>query len=53
MEKTLRYECANLQEVIAAGLRTNLEEHLVQHKRLPANNDPRGFDKHLKTTVGL
>ena len=50
---TLRTSCANLGEVIEAGLHTYFEEYLAETERLPAENDQRGFYKHLKGTVGL
>ena len=51
--KTLRTACANLRGVIDAGLRAYFEEYLAATERLLADNDQRGFYKHLKDTVGL
>ena len=51
--KTLRTACANLRTVIDAGLHAYFEEYLAETERLLADNDQRGFYKHLKGTVGL
>ena len=51
--KTLRTACANLRVVIDAGLHAYFEEYLAETKRLLADNDQRGFYKHLKGTVGF
>ena len=51
--KTLRTACANLRGEIDAGLHAYFEEHLAKTERLLADNDQRGFYKHLKGTVGL
>ena len=51
--KTLRTACANLRAVIDAGLHAYFEEYLAEAERLLADNDQRGFYKHLKGTVGL
>ena len=51
--KTLRTACANLRGVIDAGLHAYFEEGLAERERLLADNDQRGFYKHLKGTVGL
>jgi len=39
--------------VIDAGLHAYFEEYLAETERLLADNDQRGFYKHLKGTVGL
>lgn len=51
--KTLRKACANLRRAIDAALHAYLEEYLTETERLLADNDQRGFYKHLKATVGL
>ena len=51
--KTLRTACANLRAVIDAGLHDYFKEYLAETETLLANNDQRGFYKHLKDTVGL
>ena len=51
--KALRSACANLPEVIAAGVHTYFGDYLAETERLLANNEQRGFYKHLKSTVGL
>ena len=51
--KTLRTACANLRKAIDAALNTYFEECLAETERLLADNDQRGFYKHLKGTVGL
>ena len=51
--KTLRTACANLRGVIDAGLHAYFEGYLGETERLLADNDQRGFYKHLKGTVGL
>ena len=51
--KTLRTACANLRGVIDAGLHAYFEGYLAETERLLADNDRRGFYKHLKGTVGL
>ena len=51
--KTLRTACANLRGVIDAGLHAYFEEYLAETERLLADNDQRGFCKHLKGTVRL
>ena len=51
--KMLRTACANLRAVIDAGLHAYFEEHPAETERLLAENDQRGFYKHLKGTVGL
>ena len=40
--KTLRTACANLQEVIAAGVHAHFEKYLAETESLLANNDQRG-----------
>ena len=42
-----------LRAVIDAGLHAYFEEYLAETERLLADNDQRGFHKHLKGTVGL
>ena len=49
--KTLRTACANLRAVIDAGLHAS--EYLAETERLLADNDQRGFYKHLHGTVGM
>ena len=39
--------------MIDAGLHAYFEENLAETERLLADNDQRGFYKHLKGTVGL
>ena len=51
--KTLRTACANLRGVTNAGLHAYFQEYLAETQRLLADNDQRGFYKHLKGTVGL
>ena len=51
--KTLRTACANLRAVIEAGLHAYFEEYPAETERLLADNNERGFYKHLKGTVGL
>ena len=51
--KTLRTACANLQQVVAAGIHAYFEEYLAETGRLLANNDQRGFYRYMKSTVGL
>ena len=51
--KTLRMACANLRGVIDAGLHAYFEEYLAETERLIADNDQRGFYKHLEGTVTL
>ena len=51
--KTLRTACANLRAVIDAGLHAYFEQYLAKTERLLADNDQRGFYKHLEGTVGL
>ena len=51
--KTLRTACANLRGVIDAGLHAYFEGYLGETERLLADNDQRGFYKHLKGTVRL
>ena len=50
--KTLRTACANLRGVIDAGLHAYVEDYLAETERLLADNDQRGFYKHLEGTVG-
>ena len=45
--------CANLRAVIDAGLHAYFEDFLAETERTLADNDQRGFYKHLKGTVGL
>ena len=45
--------CANFRGVIDAGLHAYVEEYLAETERLLADNDQRGFYKHLTGTVGL
>lgn len=49
--KYLRTACANLQEVIAAGVQAYFEEYLSETERLLVDDDQRGLYKHLKTTI--
>ena len=51
--KKPRTACANLQEVVAAGVHAYFEEYFTETETLLENNDQRGFYKHLKSTVGL
>ena len=51
--KHLRTACANLPAVIDAELHAYIEEYLAETDRRLADNDQRGFYKHLKGTVGL
>ena len=51
--KTLRTACANLRAMIDEGLHDYFKEYLAETERLLADNDQRGFCKHLKGTVGL
>ena len=51
--KTLRTACANLRSAIDAASLAYLEEYLVEMEIILADNDQRGFCKHLKSTVGL
>jgi len=51
--KKLRSACANLQEVVAAGVNAYFEEYLAETEKFLASSDQRGFYKHLKSTVGL
>ena len=51
--KTLRTAYANLRGVIDAGLHAYFETNLAETRRLRADNDQRGFYKHLKGTMGL
>ena len=39
--------------MVDAGLNAYFEEYFVETERLLADNDQRGFYKHLKGTVGL
>ena len=50
---TLRTACANLRGMIDAGLHAYFKEHFAETERRLADNDQRGFQKHLKGTVGL
>ena len=50
---TLRTACGNLRAVIDAGLHAYFEKYLAETERLLADNDQRGFYKHLKGTVEL
>ena len=50
--KTLRTAYANLRRAIDAALHTFFEKYLAETERLLADNDQRGFYKHLKGTVG-
>ena len=51
--KTLRTACANLPGVIDAGLHAYFEEYPPETEGFLADNDQRGFYKHLKGMVGL
>ena len=51
--KTLRSVFANMQKEIAAGRHASFEAYLAEPERLQANNDQRGFHKHVKSTAGL
>ena len=51
--RRLRTACANLRAVIDAELHAYFEEYLGQTERLLADNDQRGFYKHLHGTVGM
>ena len=44
---------ANLRGVIDAGVHAYFEDYLAETERLLADNDQRGFYKHLKGTVRL
>ena len=50
--ETLRTACANLQQVVGAGRHAYFKEYIAETERLLANNDLRGFYRHLKRTVG-
>ena len=50
--KTTKTVCANLRGVIGARLHT-LKSTLLKRRDLFADNDQRGFCKHLEGTVGL
>ena len=51
--RTQRTACTNLRRVIDAGLHAYVEEYLAETERVLADNDQRGFYKHLKGTVRL
>ena len=51
--KMLMTACANLRGVIDAGWHAHVQEYLAEAERLLAENDQRGFYKHVKGTVGL
>ena len=51
--KKLRTAYANLRRAIDAAMHAYCEEYLAETIRLLADNDQRGFYKHLKGTVGL
>ena len=51
--KMLKTACTNLRGVIDAGLHAYFETNLAETRRLRADNDQRGFYKHLKGTMGL
>ena len=51
--RMLRTACANLRWVIDAGFHAYFDEYLAETDRRLADNDRRGFFKHLKGTVGL
>ena len=44
--KKLRTACANLHQVVAAGVHAYFEEYLAEAEKLLENNDQRGFYKH-------
>ena len=51
--KTLKTVCANHQRAIDAALHAFFEGYLAKMVRLLADNEQRGFYKHLKGTVRL
>ena len=44
--------CANLRGVMDAGLHSNFEEYVAEKERLLADNDQRGFYKHVMERWG-
>ena len=50
--KALGMVCANLQGVVDAGLHASFEEYVTETERLHADNDQRGFYKHLMARWG-
>ena len=51
--KTSRTVCVTPRKMMDAAVHSCFEEHVAETEKLPAENDQRGFCKHLKGTVEI